>query len=81
MARLRLALLRNLCCRFQVVDKSVRNYDVVSYHRGNPKGFPLFLVAGGGLVSSVIYTIHPNPPLIRRACSKVKPCIASQFER
>ena len=28
------------------------------YHRGNPKGFPLFfMVAGGGLMSSVISII------------------------
>ena len=49
---------------FNVADKSVRNFDMVSYHRGNPKRFPLFfMVAGGGLMSSVISTIHPNPPL------------------
>ena len=58
----------------QVVQESVRNFDGESYHRGNPKGFPLFLVAGGGLMSSVISTIHPNPPLKRRACGKT--CLA-----
>ena len=42
------------------------------------KGFLFFLVAGGGLMSSVTSTIHPNPPLIRRACGKALPCIASQ---
>jgi hypothetical protein len=33
-----------------------------------------FFVSGGGLMSSPIYTIHPNPPLIRRAYSKAQPC-------
>ena len=63
-----------------VLYKAVRNFDGESYHRGNPKGFPLFLVAGGGLMSSVISTIHPNPPLKRRACGKALPCIALQSE-
>ena len=49
MARLCLALLRNSNSCLQVVQESVRNFDMVSYHRGNPRGFPLFLVAGGGL--------------------------------
>lgn len=44
MARLRLALLRNMSGSFKVVDKSVRNFDMESYHRGNPKGFSLFFV-------------------------------------
>ena len=39
-----------------------------------------FMVAGGGLMSSIIYTIHPNPPLIRRACGKTLSCIALQYE-
>jgi hypothetical protein len=38
------------------------------------------MVAGGGLMSSVISTIHPNPPLKRRAWGKTRPCIASQSE-
>ena len=41
------------------------------YHRGNPNRISsFFMVAGGGLVSSVIYTIPPNLPLIREACGK-----------
>ena len=39
-----------------------------------------FMVAGGGLMSSVTYTIPPNLPLIREACGKALPCIASQYE-
>ena len=31
-------------------------------------------------MSSVIYTIHPNPPLKRRACGKTLSCIAKQCE-
>mgnify|MGYP003469789335 CR=1 FL=1 len=49
MARPCLALLRNLKHSHIVADKSVRNFDMESYHRG--------------LMSSVISTIHPNPPL------------------
>ena len=37
-----------------------------------------FMVAGGGLMSSDISTIPPNLPLIREACGKALPCIASQ---
>ena len=40
-----------------------------------------FMVAGGGgLMSSVISTIHPNPPLKRRACGKTLSCTAPQSE-
>ncbi len=31
---------------FEILDKSVRNFDAVSYHRGNPIGFPLFYGSG-----------------------------------
>ena len=49
------------------------------YHRGNPIWISsFFMVAGGGLMSSVIYTIPPNLPLIREACGKAMPCIATQ---
>ena len=39
-----------------------------------------FMVAGGGLMSSVTYTIPPNLPLIREACGKTLSCIASQYK-
>ena len=79
MARHCLALLRNLNHRHVVADKSLRNFDGVSYHRGNPNRISsFFMVAGGGLVSSTIYTIPPNLPLIREACGKALPCIATQ---
>jgi hypothetical protein len=55
-ARLCLALLRNMKYSHIVADKSVRNFDMVSYHRGNPRGFPLFLMVAGGLMSLVICT-------------------------
>ena len=42
MARLCLALLRNSNCCLEVVQEAVRNFDVESYHRGNPRGFPFF---------------------------------------
>ena len=57
MARLCLALLRNLNNGLNVVEKSVRNFDMVSYHRGNQTVSSFFMVAGGGLMSSVISTI------------------------
>ena len=44
------------------------------------KGFLFLLVAGGGLMSSVISTIPPNLPLIREACGKTLSCIALQYE-
>ena len=44
MARLCLALLRNSNSCLQIVQEAVRNFDMVSYHRGNPRGFPLFFV-------------------------------------
>ena len=53
-----LALLRNMNGSFKVGDKSVRNFDMVSYHRGNSKGFPLFFVAGEDYVLSHIYNPH-----------------------
>ena len=59
MARLCLALLRNMSGSFKVVDKSVRNFDMVSYYRGNPKGFPLFFGSGGR--TDVLSSIY-NPP-------------------
>lgn len=43
MARLCLALLCNLKHSHIVLDKAVRNFDGEFYHRGNPRGFPLFL--------------------------------------
>ena len=62
-----------------ILNKRVRNFDAVSYHRGNPNRISsFFMVAGGGLMSSVISTIHPNPPLIRRAYGKTLSCIAAQ---
>ena len=64
-----------------ILNKWVRNFDAVSYHRGNPNRISsFFMVAGGGLMSSVISTIHPNPPLIRRAYGKTLSCIALQSE-
>ena len=72
MARPRLALLRNISGCFKVADKSVKNFDVVSYHRGKIERFFLFFYgSGGGLVSSVISTIPPNLPLIREACGRL----------
>ena len=62
-----------------VLYKAVRNFDMVSYYnRRNSNVSPVFVAGEGGLMSSVISTIHPNPPLIRRACGKALPCIASQ---
>ena len=66
----------------QVVQESVRNFDTESYHRGQIIRFALFLYgSGGGLMSSVIFTIPPNLPLEREACGKALPCIASQYKR
>ena len=63
-----------------ILNKWVRNFDAVSYHRGNPHRISsFFMVAGGGLMSSTIFTILPNLPLIREACGKVLPCIALQY--
>ena len=62
-----------------ILNKWVRNFDAVSYHRGNPNRISSFyMVAGGGLMSSTIFTIPPNLPLIREACGKAAPCIAAQ---
>ena len=59
MARQGLALLRNLKHSHIVADKSVRNFDVVSYYnRRNIAVSPVF-VAGVGL-ERPIYTIHAN---------------------
>ena len=59
MARHCLALLRNISGCFKVADKSVRNFDVVSYYnRRNIAVSPVF-VAGVGL-ERPIYTIHAN---------------------
>ena len=59
MARPCLALPRNMSGSFKVVDKSVRNFDTVSYYnRRNIAVSPVF-VAGVGL-ERPIYTIHAN---------------------
>ena len=57
-ARPCLALLRNSNSSLQVVQESVRNFDIVFYHRGQVARFALFFYgSGGGLMSSVISTI------------------------
>ena len=53
-ARLCLALLRNISSSFKVADKAVRNFDMVSYHRGNPRGFPLFFGSCGRREASML---------------------------
>ena len=59
MARLCLALLCNMNGCHKVEDKSVRNFDMVSYYnRRNIAVSPVF-VAGVGL-ERPIYTIHAN---------------------
>ena len=78
MARLCLALLRNLDDTIKVLDKSVRNFDGESYYnRRNSNVSPVF-VCGGRTDVSVISTIPPNLPLIREAYGKTLSCIASQ---
>ena len=63
-----LALLRNMSGSFKVGDKSVRNFDVVSYNRGQVARFVLYFYgSGGGLMSSVISANHF---LIRRKLAK-----------
>ena len=64
-ARLCLALLCNMSGSFKVLDKAVRNFDTVSYHRGNPRGFPLFFRSGGRTdVLNHIY-IPPKSPFVK----------------
>ena len=64
MARLCLALLRNISRCFKVADKSVRNFDAVSYYnRRNSNVSPVF-VAGVGL-ERLTFTFPLNPPLIK----------------
>ena len=60
MARRCLALLRNMNCSLKVVDKSVRNFDGESYHRGNPKGFPLFFYGSVGRTDVLNYIYNPS---------------------
>ena len=51
-ARLCLALLRNSNSCLQVVQESVRNFDMVSYYnRRNSSVSPVFRCGGGGLMS------------------------------
>ena len=43
----------------EILNKRVRNFDAVSYHRGNPNRISsFFMVAGGGLVSSTISQLY-----------------------
>ena len=48
MARPCLALLRNMKHSHIVVDKAVRNFDMVSYHRGKIERFFLLFFRSGG---------------------------------
>ena len=43
------------------------------------KGIPATASPFESQMSSLIYTIPPNLPLIREACGKAMPCIATQY--
>jgi hypothetical protein len=70
-ARLCLALLRNLKHSYIVVEKSVRNFDVVSYLKGETVKFLLFSYRVSASNGSYLHS--PKSPLKREIYGKTMP--------
>ena len=77
-ARPCLALLRNLKHSHIVVQQSVRNFDMVSYHRGQIIRFVLFFYRSGGR-TDVLSHIYNLPTASGYGCALGTPISSSRY--